>query len=253
MKIFRFILLISFFAQVPCQAQAPSGAAQSADFQHLPDWLITFSNLAREDRAVYLELFNEAKAAYAQGEWVTCITRLADCELIFEGNPNVWNLRACCLMEQKYFNEAEVELQRALQAAPQDPVTIMNVANLQLAQGKYRESLQTLAKLRSDLPDETSQELLYVLDFRALLCHLMLGQPEKARELVKDLNPMSDTPLYYYSKAAFAMAEGNRIEAARNLQIVRRIYAKGSAAEPYQRSLNLSALPDKLSTGTPES
>ena len=208
----------------------------------LPAWLVEFSNLPRNDREQYLRAFNNAKVAYQQGQWIACIGYLADCEMIFRDNPNVWNLRACCLMEQKYFEEAAEELMRVRKAMPNDPVTVMNLANLHMASGRHKESIETIHELRDMLPYETAPELLYVLDFRELLCHVMLGQMEEAKELVKELNPMSDTPLYYYSRAVFALTEGNRVEASRNLRLANSIFSKGNAVVPFQRALELSGI-----------
>lgn len=221
-------------------AQEPPQAAGAVN--QLPAWLMEFSNLPRNDREQYLRAFNNAKVAYQQGQWVACIGYLADCEMIFRGNPNVWNLRACCLMEQKYFEEAADELMRVRKAMPNDPVTVMNLANLHMASGRHKESISTIHELRDMLPYETAPELLYVLDFRELLCHVLLGQMEEARKLVRGLSPISDTPLYYYSQAVFAMAEGNRVEAARLLRIASSIFSKGNAIVPFQRALDISGI-----------
>ena len=238
------LVLASALALLPCTAQEePLPAAPPA--QQLPDWLIEFSNLPRLEREQYLRAFNNAKRAYQQGQWVACIGYLADCEMIFRGNPNVWNLRACCLMEQKYFDEAAVELERVRKVLPSDPVTAMNLANMHLARGRYAESITTIHELRNLLPYETPKELLYVLDFRELICHVMLGQRQEAEALVAGLSPISDTPLYYYSQAVFALAEGNRMEAARHLRTAGSIFSKGSIIVPFQRALELSGIADK--------
>lgn len=238
------LVLASALALLPCTAQEePLPAAPPA--QQLPDWLIEFSNLPRLEREQYLRAFNNAKRAYQQGQWVACIGYLADCEMIFRGNPNVWNLRACCLMEQKYFDEAAAELERVRKVLPNDPVTAMNLANMHLARGRYAESITTIHELRNLLPYETPKELLYVLDFRELICHVMLGQRKEADALVAGLSPISDTPLYYYSQAVFALAEGNRMEAARHLRTAGSIFSKGSIIVPFQRALELSGIADK--------
>lgn len=221
---------------LPAQGSSPTEAEQQ------PQWLVDFSNLPRDERDQYLRSFQQAKIAYQRGEWVTCIRHLTDCEMIFRGNPNVWNLRACCLLEQRYFDEAAEELERVRQALPDDPVTVMNIANLQLARGQYKECIATLQELRSALPYGTPQELLYTVDFRELLCRMQMGQVEEARALVKGLTPMSDTPLYYYAQAVFAQTRGEHAEAARNLRIAGSIFAKGSALIPYQRALALSGI-----------
>lgn len=228
------------------QAQeAPLPRQHTQAVNNMPQWLIDFSNLPRLEREQYLRAFNNAKRAYQQGQWVACIGYLADCEMIFRGNPNVWNLRACCLLEQKFFEEAEAELERVRKALPNDPVTTMNLANIQMARGHYKESIATLNALRDLLPYETPKELLYALDFRELICHTMLGQRQEAEKLVSNLSPISDTPLYYYSQVVFALADGNRMEASRYLRIAGSIFSKGNTLVPYQRTLQLSGITEK--------
>lgn len=246
MRSAHLFLLLSVFALQPCtQAQEAPVQNEDSTMKQVPQWLEDFSNLPRNDREQYLRAFTNAKIAYQKGQWVACVGYLADCEMIFRGNPNVWNLRACCLMEQKFYDDAAADLEKAHKALPKDPVTTMNLANMQMARAQYEESIATLKKLRSMLPYDTAAELLYVLDFRELLCLVMLNRNQEARELVKSLSPISDTPLYYYSQAVFALAEGNRIEASRNLRIAGSIFSKNNAAVPYQRAMELSGIANK--------
>lgn len=243
---YTLILMLALVSLVTVSsAQEAPLRQQENTVEQLPQWLIDFSNLPRNDREQYLRAFNNAKQAYQQGQWVACIGYLADCEMIFRGNPNVWNLRACCLMEQKFFDEAAAELERVRKALPNDPVTAMNLANMHMARGRYKESISTLNELRDMLPFETPKELLHVLDFRELLCHVMLGQEAEARKLVSGLSPISDTPLYYYSQAVFALAANNRIEASRNLRVANSIFSKGNITVPYQRALELSGITNR--------
>ena len=230
-------LILALMALLPL-----SRAQQGPAVNELPQWLVDFSNLPRNDREQYLRAFNNAKHAYQQGQWVACIGYLADCEMIFRGNPNVWNLRACCLMEQKYLEEAAEELEKVRKVLPNDPVTAMNLANIRMARGQYKESIQTLHELRDMLPYETPQELLNVLTFREFLCRIMLNEETEARELVKDFTQMSDTPLYYYSQSVLALSRGDRVEAARLLRIGNSIFAKGNITVPYQRAMELSGV-----------
>ena len=112
-----FAILLALALLMPPSPAQDKPLADSTT-ENLPEWLVKFSNLPRKDREQYLQAFNNAKAAYQNGQWVICISYLADCEIIFRHNPNVWNLRACCLMEQKYFEEAERELLRLREAVP---------------------------------------------------------------------------------------------------------------------------------------
>lgn len=249
MKHLHLLVLILLASLLPTRGQEIPLPREDRSAAQIPDWLADFSNLPGDIRTRYLDSFRNAKIAYAQGQWVTCIACLADCEMIYRGNPNIWALRASCLMEQGYYDEAAEEIQAVLKVQPEDPVTIMNLANLQLARGEYRESIRTIHNLRSILPYNTQKDILYVLDFRELLCHVMLGQHEDAHKLVKGLTPLSDTPLYYYSQAVFAMAEGNRMEASRCIRIASHIFSNGGNTVPFQRALELSEIANKLTPG----
>ena len=227
-----------------CTAQAPIPQnPEEQEMQEIPQWLADFSNLPTDKREQYLTHFNRAKYAYHQGQWIDCIAQLAECEIIVRGNPNVWNLRASCLLEQKYFKEAEEELRKVLKVMPHDPVTLMNMANVHMACKRYKESLSIIIPLREDLYlQHAADELLYVLDYRALLCHLLQGNKEKAMASATSVSPMADTPLYYYAKASIALKEGKRSDAVHYLSVVERIFANNRACIPYQRALELSGL-----------
>lgn len=227
-----------------CPAQAPMPQnPEKQDMQEIPQWLADFSNLPKDKREQYLTHFNRAKYAYHQGQWIECIAQLAECEIIVRGNPSVWNLRASCLLEQKYFKEAEEELLKVLKVMPHDPVTLMNMANVHMACKRYEESLSIIIPLRDTLYlQHAADELLYVLDYRALLCHLLQGNKKKAQVIATSVSPMADTPLYYYSKAAIALSEGKRADAVHYLSVVERIFANNRACIPYQRALELSGL-----------
>ncbi|MBR5889696.1 MAG: hypothetical protein IKY92_06620 [Akkermansia sp.] len=224
--------------------------AEEQQMQALPQWLIDFSNLPAETRNTYIGKFNLAKEAYQQDRWIDCIALLAECEIILRGNPNIWNLRACCLMEQQYFTEAEEEIKRVLEATPDDEVARMNLAYVYMARGLYKESLAITTRQREDLYlMHAEDELLYALDFRVLLCYLLMGQEDKAHAIATSVTPMTDTPLYHYAKAAIALVKGNPQAAAYNLNLAKVIFANNKAYIPYERALNLSGILKKKAPG----
>ena len=239
------ILLLAGLLLFPC-APAQEAPLQSSEKElttlDMPQWLIEFSNLPGDQRENYLRNFAQAKLAFQEGRWTDCYSHLANCELIFNKNPNVWNLRASCLMEQKFFDEAAAELQKAQQAMPHDPVTVLNLASLHMATGQYEKSIEVIDELWLRLPEDSPSELTDVLTYRKLLAMIQLGRLDEAKKLIRHVNALSDTPLYYYSRAAISLAEGNKQEAARCLRIVKRIFTKGNTLVPYQRALELSRL-----------
>lgn len=249
MNVFRFssilvtiLLLGGITSHSYAQNNTPETEKQQSPTEY-PQWLIDFSNLPKESREQYVSLLNQAKLAFQHNQWINCITLLAECEVIMRGNPNVWNLRVSCLLEQKYYKEAEIELQRVLQLTPHDPVALLNQASVHMVFGRYTESLELTSRLRDDIYLKgTDQNILYVLDYRMLICYLMLGQQDKAEAIAKTVSPVSDTPLYYYAQAAFALKQNDRTTAVRHLGVASRIFANNNACIPFNRVLELSGL-----------
>lgn len=236
-----YILLLALLL-LPCAPAQEAPVKEEPTVHDMPQWLIDFSNLSREARETYLLTFNKAKQAYQKGEWVTCYGYLSDCEMIFNGNPNVWNLSASCLIEQKYFDEAAKQLEKVLKVIPNDSVAVMNLANLHLATGRYAESIAVIDNLLQELPPDTANELTDVLIYRKVLALVLQDRMTEAKKLVAHLNAFSDTPLYYFSQTAFYLKEGKKVEAARSLRSAGNIFAKSTSLMSYQRALELSRL-----------
>ncbi len=208
-------------------------------------WLADFSNLPGKTRAEYIELFTQAKQAYASGNWAVCYALLSQCEFIYDKNPHVWNLRTVCLIAQKKFTEAEQELNKAKAVLPHDETTLMNIANLHMGKGEFRQCIEVINNIIQSGQDSLSPELTDILTFRICLCHLMLGERKAAKQLVSHLTPISDTPLYYYSQAAMHISRGNRTQAREDILAANTIFASGGATLPYIRALQTSGLEEK--------
>lgn len=236
------IWLLLAVAAMPLSAQQfPEEEEETR--QNLPEWLIRLSNMKAEQKQAYVRTFTLAKQAYLAEEWVTCIRLLNDCDMLLPGNPNVWNLRVSCLTEQQYYDEAEQELQKVRQVLPENPVTLVNIANLHLARGHYQECIDEINELLTRIPAYGTEPLRHILQYRILLSHLMLGNESAAREITKDLSPLlSDTPLYYYGEAAFHIFHGRRSQAMQDIQAADNIFAKGNVTQPYRRALAASGL-----------
>lgn len=240
-----FLAMLSLTA-APLAAQQRSDSGAETSISELPQWLIDFSNIPKETQQRYIEVFREAKIAYASGNWVLCCTYLNECEFIFKGNPHVWNLRATCLIEQANFHEAELMLKKAQQELPMDETTIMNRANLHMARGEFAECIELLRAIIDAQDATAAPDLTDVLTFRIYLCHLMLGQQKEAAELVRHLGPLDDTPLYYFSQAALHISKGNRTRAVEDINAASAIFSKGNAIQPYIRSIQASGLENKF-------
>lgn len=241
MKSSAFFLLPALWATVgfltPLAAQAPNSPSEQEELD-IPQWLADLSNLPREQRQEYIESFTAAKVALTQGDWVTCDTLLTTCELIFRGNPHISNMRAVCYIEQRRFADAELEVAKARKELPDDPTTLVNIATLHMAQGQYQACIDEMTDIIEANRYTVRQDVLDILTFRMFLCHLMLGDEMKALELVQDVSPLCDTPLYYYSRAAVCLFKKDFSGAKGDLQSAAHIFNNNAAQlAPYQRAL----------------
>lgn len=241
-------------ANAPAQQSgqpAPSAVVPSGDkpkemnAEQLPSWLVTFSNLTKEDRQKYLLGFSRAKQAFQKGDWNGCILEITNCEIIFNENPNSWNLRLSCLIELKDLEHADEYLKKIKEVLPNDPVTLLNIANLHLVRGEYESCITELNNIIRGLPYDTDEELINIMRFRIMLSHLMLGNADQAEAIISGLTPLDDTPLYYYGKAALNIFHGKRQEAMMDVNSANNIFSKNQATIPYQRGITTSGLIDK--------
>lgn len=213
--------------------------SETQETEQIPDWLARLSNLPRKQREEYISHFARAKAALAQGNWVDCDAELTSCEFIFNENPNIHNLRVVCYIEQKRLEAATEEMAKASALLPDDPTTLVNRASLHMAKKDYRACIREISDVLEDPHHNTgiSQEVRDILIFRIFLCHLMLGEIAQAEEWVRDLSPISDTPLFYYSRASICLYMRDTPGAQRDLQSAANIFASGGLLVPYQRAL----------------
>lgn len=215
----------------------PDPEQDKKDEEQVPEWLAQLSNLPRAQRDEYIAHFTQAKAALAQGDWVDCDAELTSCEFIFNKNPNIHNLRVVCYIEQKRFDAATEALEKAQELLPDDATTLVNTASLHMAKKDYRACIREMTAVLETPSHNISQEVRDILIFRVFLCHLMLGEVSQAEEWVSELSPISDTPLFYYSRAAVCLYLRDAHGAQRDLQSAANIFSEGGLLIPYQRAL----------------
>ena len=213
--------------------------------EQLPSWLVTFSNLTKEDRQKYLQGFARAKQAFQKGDWNGCILEITNCEIIFNENPNSWNLRLSCMIELKQLEHADEYLEKVKEALPKDPLTLLNIANLHMVRQEFQPCINELTAIIRNMPYDTEEELINIMRFRIMLCHLMLGHEDQAEDIIKELSPLDDTPLYYYGKAALNIFHGKRQDAMMDVNSANNIFRNSQATIPYQRGITASGLIDK--------
>ncbi len=215
----------------PQEQQEASGAAASDDAcAKLPPWQTALNKLSQEERTTFIASFNHAKAAYDSEQWVACLSLLNDCDFIYAEHPDVRNLRACALLACDKLDEAETLINRSLELNPNDDVALMNQSELLMLRADFRHCISVLERLRTLHPGNNNRTLHDAFTFHQLLCHLMLRQEMEARALVTNITPMTDSPLYYFSQAAFCIYKGDSQGALAPLRSASAIYSENGTA-----------------------
>ncbi len=221
----------------------PTEEEQKAQEQSVPQWVIELSNLAEEDRRAYLTAFQAAKVAYAANRFAVCQSHLNTCELYFTRNPNVWLLRSNVCIQLGQYELAKKYILQAQQAHLENDVVLLTLSLLHMAQGEYEAALgETDEVLRKCALSAETFGTRRSLTFRKFLCLIMLERTEEAKELVADLSPIDDSPLYYYSQAALFMLQGNPTAATRELNTADAIFARDGHLPSYKTNLSLCGL-----------
>ncbi len=211
----------------------------------LSPWQQDIARLSKQDKLAYTSAFRDALQAYQREQWASCLAHLNDCQFIYDGSPDAWNLAACALLSSGAPDEAEKLIQRSLALNAQDSVALMAKAELHMLRRDFQASITQLEQLRHLTPRNSATTLHDTLTFHLLLCHLMLRQEMEARALVSDLNPLSDTPLYYYSQAAFHLYRGENKKALEQLGSATNIYGRGAETSSYRKWLNKCGITEK--------
>lgn len=223
-------------------------AHKEQDEDYIADWVSELSNLPAEERQRYMNYFAMAKWAYAQGSFDVCENSLNVCESIYDKNPNVWNLRASSLLSQQCFDAAEAWLKKVRAVYPDDSVCNLNYSLYYLGTAKYEQCVEEIDILLDELEYKADMEALrHTLTFRKMLCLVLMDKVEEAKALVKDITPLTFTPLYYYSRCILAYMDKDNARALNEMKTADKIYKNDAYLSTYKQALIFSKLLDKFS------
>lgn len=229
------------------QDPLPEEEEKASRRHNVPQWVIELSNLSVEDRTAYLQAFQAAKVAYASNRLAVCESHLNTCELYFTRNPNVWLLRSSVCIQRGQYDKAKAYIDQAQQADVDNHVVLLNLSLLHMARGDYQAALGETNELLRALP--ASAEAFGTrrsLTYRQFLCLIMLERTAEAKELVADISPIDDSPLYYYCQAALCMLQGNPSAATRELNTADAIFARDGHLPSYKQNLSLCGLRERM-------
>lgn len=232
------MLPLTVLACFPLAVSGGGAMAQTSSAEpEIQPWVRELSAINAARRTKYISYIILAKDSFQQGKWMECLSSLNAAEAIFQGNPNVLNLRGACHTELRCYEDAQRELEEALRLMPGDPATLMNLTTLDMKQARWKECAERLNGLLDQLPAGTPAELADILRFRLYIALLKLDRREEAAQLAGKADPLADSPFYYCTLAAKAYAEGDDETGNKNMETAARIFRNAPALQAYRKTM----------------
>lgn len=213
--------------------------AQKADSKEVPDWALGLARLPLHERQMYMDAFRNARACYVNHELMLCESYLNTCEMIFSGNPNVWLIRAGVMLESDQFEAALPWLQKAEAVIPNDRVLLLDYTHAFIALKRWDECAERAEQLIILMPNTRDFHLRQSAVFRKYVALLYGGKQDKAAEIAKELSPMDDSPLYYFTQAVQKLHAGNPAAAREDVDRANRIFSGIPELSFYNKTYSL--------------
>ena len=168
----------------------------------------------------YIKTVQSAMRTFGARDFKTALALVDKAEAMYQPTAMTVNVRAAIAIEDKKFDEGRDLCLKALQLDPKFFPALFNLAEIPFMQGKYAEARLAYEKL---LDDEASVDL---IKFRLYLTYLLEKNDEAARQLLDKIPLLNDTPVYFYSYAAWEFAHGDEKKAQSYLNSAETVFPK---------------------------
>jgi len=208
----------------------------AADSRELTPIQQAFLNLPEQERARFVEIFNEAVRLFQQKRIFETLEQVHEAKKIFDSSTELMNIEASCYVEIRNFERAHEIYKKAEQLDPGNPSIKFNIAEVYFVTRNWQEALDRFTALLA-LIDESNTGLARIVEFKILLCKIRLGKEEEAIALAGKYDFRDDSPYYYYANAALAFEEKDFVKAQEWLQMAGRVFQNPAALAPWQDTL----------------
>ena len=194
-----------------------------------------FSNLPKEQRIKYLKLRSKAGRLFSNKRTFEALLTIYQMQEIFPEDPAALNLLGAIHVDFRNFGFATKLFQKAIDMAGEDPKILFNIAELEFCSNHWEECIKKMKYVQKMLGDNESPLAKIVL-FKILLCHLGIAEDNRnnskiaashlkiAKDLAKKYDHMTDSPYFYYAKAALDYYNQDNKVAAKWLEKARKIF-----------------------------
>src|SRR3989440_8910784 len=128
-------------------------------------------------------------------------------------------------MEQKQFDQAEVEFKKALKADSKFRQAQFNLALVPLKKKDYAAARERFEALLGKVPGGDKGEAAQLIKFNVYMTWLLEGKDSRAQKLMEQFQFTGDTPALYYAQAAWEFKHNNPSKATDWITSAKKIYS----------------------------
>src|SRR2546421_6558900 len=128
-------------------------------------------------------------------------------------------------MEQKQFDQAEVEFKKALKADSKFRQAQFNLALVPLKKKDYAAARERFEALLGKVPGGDKGEAAQLIKFNVYMTWLLEGKDSRAQKLMEQFQFTGDTPALYYAQAAWEFKHNNPTKATDWITSAKKIYS----------------------------
>ena len=160
----------------------------------------------------YVEQVRESMRAFQTRNFEATLAALDKADALHPATPTTLNIRGAVAIEQKRFDEGRKYCNDVLKLDPKFFPAKFNLAEIPFLQKKYDEAGAEFQKLKEEYPKDE------LVSFRIFMCKLLGKDEAGAKEMLEAIPFLSDSPIYYYTHAAWDFSHGREAEAIKWVQ-----------------------------------
>jgi len=168
----------------------------------------------------YLRVLRMAAEEFRLENYDKVLRRIDQLDKIQADTAVALNLRGAVATSQRNFEQAAGYFRKALEVAPEYFAPRFNLGEVLFLQQKYADARNHFLEMIKNEKGARKE----LLQFKIFMAYLMEGNTEKATEWMDQIPFPSDTPAYYFAKAAWEFRAGNTAEAHSWIQSSLRIF-----------------------------
>src|SRR5947199_3673416 len=187
--------------------------------------LTSAAERAAKSKAFARSRGEQARKAYQQRDFVAARKFVDDADAADPNQAATLNLRGEILLEQKQFDQAEAEFQKALKADSKFRQAQFNLALVPLKKKDYAAARDRFEALLSKTPGGDKTEAAQLIKFDIYMTWLLEGKDSRAQKLMEQFQFTGDTPALYYAQAAWEFKHNNPTKATDWITSAKKIYS----------------------------